>query len=466
MFKRPLQDITKDDIVRLIGRYEDERFEAKEILTGDERIDTGEAPKFASRIYNGGALEEKSRDAIAKEICAFANRDGGTLVIGLEEADGNCIKGLADLLVPNPDTVADNLSRAVQAVIEPPLSGLRIRGLADPDRSDGHGYLVLQVEPSGLAPHRLKSKKEKDAYIRRGEESVSMSMREIQDLTLLVERRRAGRDEIFEARRSAFLRQQVSTSEAATAKPGYVAGRTLQSDPRPSITGVRDLLISAKEPRVVVRATVVALQPMSRRFALQSVQQHFLYRSGTTGKHYGRDVRKIHQGAMNWRGTSNGFYSRYSTDSADCWDIVSWDGFADCWFFLQCNTETNPTVLPLGWAREVVVRALYHATFLRFVSGSFDAPFELEVELHRPEGAIMADTYGSFIELFDHSLDRSCVLGRYTVGPSDAPNDLVTLIAKEIVQSQGLDSRTEHIEYLLAEYQTELATRLPHQNAQ
>jgi hypothetical protein len=92
------------------------------------------------------------------DICAFANSEGGTLYLGLSADPRSTPVG-----VDNPQAVADQLQRAVSAMIKPSLQ-LAI------DTPDSNGKLILRVRvPRGAErPYALEGSK---IYVRSGSES-------------------------------------------------------------------------------------------------------------------------------------------------------------------------------------------------------------------------------------------------------------------------------------------------------
>jgi hypothetical protein len=75
--------------------------------------------------------------------------------------------------------LARQLRQAVYDIIDPPLPVLESWGI---DLGSGCGVVLLRVLPSRRRPHRQQANKE--VFVRRADESVRLSMREIQDLTM------------------------------------------------------------------------------------------------------------------------------------------------------------------------------------------------------------------------------------------------------------------------------------------
>jgi hypothetical protein len=127
-------------------------------------------------------VRDGSRNDVARELVAFANADGGTLIIGIEESEDDPKRAKSIKPVLNCHDVAERLRRAVFEIIEPKLPMLHSRAIDAGD--DGGGVIVFSVPHSRRAPHRVESLR--DCFRRFGNESRKMTMREIQELTLSV----------------------------------------------------------------------------------------------------------------------------------------------------------------------------------------------------------------------------------------------------------------------------------------
>jgi hypothetical protein len=114
-------------------------------------------------------------------LTAFANAEGGTLVLGLHETTDDPRRAERLDPLPNCEGLARRILDASEDIVEPRLRSIEARAL--PADKAGNGYdVVLRVGKSAAGPHRLRSTKE--FYIRRGERAAKMDVREIKDLTL------------------------------------------------------------------------------------------------------------------------------------------------------------------------------------------------------------------------------------------------------------------------------------------
>lgn len=134
--------------------------------------------------YNDGKVGDYAKRKLFKEIVALANSSGGRLFLGIDESSEKPPVAANLLPLPRCHDLAESLERSAYSWIEPPLTPMRVRGV--PVGNDGSGVVVFDIPSSHNAPHRSK---DLQCYIRRGTESVPMTMYEIQDLTLRLDRR-------------------------------------------------------------------------------------------------------------------------------------------------------------------------------------------------------------------------------------------------------------------------------------
>ncbi len=163
-----IDELTKDDIDQLINDQ----------VVEDSSIEF----KREVEIDSAGRVRDGSRNDIAREIVAFANSDGGTLIIGIEESDDDPKRAVGIKPIVNCHDLAERLRRAVYEIIEPKLPIFHSRAIEIAD--EGTGVIVFVIPHSRRAPHRVESLR--DCFRRIGSESRKMTMREIQELTLAV----------------------------------------------------------------------------------------------------------------------------------------------------------------------------------------------------------------------------------------------------------------------------------------
>lgn len=178
--------ITWSDIEALIaaGREEDDTIEFKaQFKGGSDYLNLNDKGK------------EQALDAIAREAIAFLNTRGGDIVIGMKEASGAHPRAEAISPLTNAQESVERLARGLAAVIEPSQTNISVRAILNPEDAAA-GVIVIRTRASMRAPHR--SKRTLEALVRRGTESVSMAMDEIQDLTMYRARIRQERQDLLD----------------------------------------------------------------------------------------------------------------------------------------------------------------------------------------------------------------------------------------------------------------------------
>lgn len=123
----------------------------------------------------GAGLEFKRRiDALKdlhKEVCAFANHEGGEIVIGVDEKDGRAASP-APLEGVSTDKERLRLLDALRSSITPPIPRIQIEFV---EVLDGH-VIVLRVPKSRSAPHMTNGKR---IYVRDVNQSRPMEIDEL-----------------------------------------------------------------------------------------------------------------------------------------------------------------------------------------------------------------------------------------------------------------------------------------------
>jgi hypothetical protein len=194
MLTKPFDQITADDIHDLCTRraYENQLLEFKRELPAERNR--------PDPWLTGGDFTAYARDQLFREIVAFANAQGGTLVLGIEQTKDEPPRASGIRPLPRIYDLATRMEDAARACIDPVLPGVQIRGIET--SGSGEGVVIFRTLASPFGPHRVE--REGHAYIRRGASSVKMTMREIQDLTLDLARGADRLDAVFRERASGF----------------------------------------------------------------------------------------------------------------------------------------------------------------------------------------------------------------------------------------------------------------------
>jgi hypothetical protein len=241
IYEKPLAELTWSDFEDVVARSleEDQTLEFKEAL----QVQDGGVDPWQS---GGDKLSAHARDALAKEVVAFANAYGGVVIVGIEETDDNPrrAKAFKTPLVRNCIECVERLGPALRSRFDPPISGFDIRAFRKPD-GDGEGLIVIRVASSSLAPHGVGRPPE--AYVRRGSAKEPLTMR---DLHNLFWESRTRRERVLQVRgeRRQFLMELEKKKEA---------GRLIRSSDRQPVP--------ASEPHLMFRCTVIPEEPLGLR---------------------------------------------------------------------------------------------------------------------------------------------------------------------------------------------------------
>lgn len=105
----------------------------------------------------------KFRLIVAKEICAFANTDGGILIVGVDKRKGGDLKLSNEC--ENMESWADN---NLTDLLEPRLHGFSVKSI----ESDGENKpIAIYVPQSKMAPHRVRNQYPKPLKGKKGEKA-------------------------------------------------------------------------------------------------------------------------------------------------------------------------------------------------------------------------------------------------------------------------------------------------------
>lgn len=170
----PLSDLTWADVEALIAGQVEEgpTIEFKRELPSKD-------PKGDRWMQRQDGIGDHARDTIANEIVAFANAYGGTVLIGIEEtAEKPPRATVGGTLVPAAAQFVDRFDRALRDRIDPPIAGLELKAISDPNNPTA-AVVAIRTPASSLAPHGVG--RPPATYVRRGASSEPMSMRDLQN---------------------------------------------------------------------------------------------------------------------------------------------------------------------------------------------------------------------------------------------------------------------------------------------
>jgi predicted HTH transcriptional regulator len=166
MINKNFYQITPQDITQLTadGVYENQLVEFKRDLPGER----GRPDPWST----GGDFTTYARDHLLREVIAFANAQGGTVIVGIDETPDDPPRAAAICPIPRIHDLATRMQNAAQACIDPVLPGLQIQGI-EVGGAAGEGVLLFRSGSSPAGPHRVV--KDGHAHIRRGASSVKMT---------------------------------------------------------------------------------------------------------------------------------------------------------------------------------------------------------------------------------------------------------------------------------------------------
>lgn len=345
-FTKPLEQITSDDISALIH----EKYPENEIVEFKERLP--HKKRQAHPWYSGVAdIGDRARNEILAEVIAFANARGGHVLLGIRESDEHPRHALAIELIPRCADLAERLKLQMRDCIEPQIPLVHVRGL--PLEPDGSGLVIIRVPESGAAPHRLSPTLE--CYVRRGDRSEKMTMREIQDLTISRARGFQAIEQIIEERREGFRRSLIEIAAAD------------------DVLGIRATAVPLTELQVErVYRNAVAF-PQLTQFKLSVGIPHkveaFLPRS------YMQD-RPILRGA-----------ERRQVDADSAIVQAMWNnGLAEIQYYYFAKESERFGLFPC-WVLGAVVNTMFMADTFRRTAGNPDAEYMLSIELRARSAA-------------------------------------------------------------------------------
>jgi len=141
--------------------------EASLSLICEQRWQEGDALDFKLQLPG---REDKARREFLKDVCAFANAGGGTIIFGVIEEDG-AAKCLAPIYTEGADAAILRLGQIIDSGIEPRLQGWRFNAI----NVQGGYALALRVPASFDGPHRYSVNDASRFVMRSGRHTVDLT---------------------------------------------------------------------------------------------------------------------------------------------------------------------------------------------------------------------------------------------------------------------------------------------------
>jgi hypothetical protein len=384
--ERGIDDLTREDMEQLV----------RDQVVEDSQVEL----KREIEVDAAGRVKDASRNDIAREIVGFANSDGGTLIIGIEESQDEPKRAAAIRPALNCHELAERLRRAVYEIVEPKLPILHVRAI---ETNGSAGVIVIVVAHSRRAPHRVESLR--DCFRRVGSETRKMSMREIQELTLTIASEADRLNKRFEELASNF---------------SIIA---------PHIHAQME----ANKPLLQLRVTAIPLNPLwlgrvvDRKDlapASACIKFNLLNKTSDIDYPWGREHRSARPIVRGERRTM------ISKNKALIDEIYS-DGAVTL-----ASMYLGPRIY-LGWILTQFAALLTTIEKLRRASGNADVEYALEMALHT-DAAMTLKLAGS--DVFDDEYGfepYSTKFPRYSYGQKSEQSVLINEMSQDILHSTG-----------------------------
>lgn len=141
----------------------------------DDGIMESDILELKKYIFSNGkfnSLDQKEINTLMKEICSFANQNGGVVIIGLSEDDKHNPSEIVDCNVKKEDfeTWEQSFRNKIATTTIPALYGVSVFHLNLEDKN----CIVIDIPRSILKPHAFNTGSKDEFYIRNGNESRPM----------------------------------------------------------------------------------------------------------------------------------------------------------------------------------------------------------------------------------------------------------------------------------------------------
>lgn len=157
-----LEDITPEDIKSLVKN----------------RVPEGLFVDFKRDNYGHSYPEKKE---LLKDVSAFANANGGDLIIGVDEGRSNEAQSITGVYSDNIADEVTRLEQIIQSGLAPKLNTFKVRYI---DMSKGKYVVVIRVKQSPLFPHMIILQKYNKFYIRKSDRNLLLDAYELRNVFL------------------------------------------------------------------------------------------------------------------------------------------------------------------------------------------------------------------------------------------------------------------------------------------
>ena len=413
IFSKPVDQITAEDVSALVANKwpEGDTVEFKEALPSKK---AGGDPW----ITGANSISDYARNEILAGVVAFANAHGGMVILGIAETTDKLPRAAAVNPLPRCAELAERLLDQARECIEPKLPVLSVRGV-EMDKK-GNGVVVFRVPQSRLAPHRLEPTRH--CYYRRAASSEKMTMREIQDLTLRLERGLEAIERRFIKQREAFEKWVTAGGIGSDGVPAFGIKST-------AIPMSADLNVE----RVYQRPEYL---PAVRPFAAK------VEKSGVELLVPNIPVRE----RPILRGTLREYDDRHlPVYHLPVYQELHCDGLIEI-AMKRALTEGDPLLVPLHWIMGVAVNTMVCAHRFRTAAGAPDVEYGLELEVMTVNGEMPLAGFSGrpLVDALPPPplSPNPLILPRMSIGSPDEFQRLINIILTDICDAASV-RRTE-----------------------
>lgn len=181
VFGKPIANATPKDLDRLIS----DRAEEGQHLEFKVDFPSREAGSTTAGWIPGKPIPPGRIYPLLEELIAFANADGGVIVLGMKETNDRPPRAASLSPLPQVTELERRVRDCLNDIIEPRLPFAAVKGIQT--QPDGSGVLLLETQSSSLGPHWVRPTR--TAKVRREDRADLLSMPEIHDMVLRNARR-------------------------------------------------------------------------------------------------------------------------------------------------------------------------------------------------------------------------------------------------------------------------------------
>jgi hypothetical protein len=419
MFPRKLSDVAAAEILAL---FEAEVSEGLDL----EFKRSLPAKNGADPWMTGGRIGDEAKDHLTREIIAFANTDGGTLILGMDE-DRKSKRAIAPLWpIPRCKEAANNLHQSIGRRIEPRLPTFECEGIVtDPDGTSG--IIIMRTLPSYLAPHRHTQ--DLHCYVRRSDASEPMSMAEIQEKTKRISRSMKDVDRAFAESADRFYKWIPSEFQATHPVNG------VQSIYRGNESGGNDW-IGCWGVRITVKPFApVPADDVLHGDKMKLLEFPILKGNGRQGLLQNRELSVTRTWQQRLRSIERAFEGTRFVGM----DRLSSEGQLDRFVFTRYPEEKPPRYMFFGVNELMwnIGSVMWFAHVVRSKSSRPSQSFALELELVHSK-PLYLEPYAGPVPFGGQIIQSSRVLfPRYEVGTLDEFDDVLTTVDRDLWNSAG-----------------------------